>query len=152
MKYEVAVQADPDWSGSEELLRSAARHTLKYEAAEEGSLTIVLTNQDAVRDLNRSFAGEDRPTDVLSFVDGTVDPESGRLYFGDIIIAADIARDQADKAGHSLIAELSLLTVHGTLHLLGHDHLEKQEKQRMWSAQKAVLDALDNQLVEGHTE
>jgi probable rRNA maturation factor len=89
---------------------------------------------------------------VLSFVDGTADPDGEGSYFGDIIIAADVAREQADDAGHALTAELVLLTVHGVLHLLGHDHHEEEEKRKMWSSQEAVLAALNVQLADGRTD
>lgn len=149
MKYRVEVKNDSNWAGVEETLISAAVHTLEHQSAEQGSLTIVLTDREAIRELNLTFAGEDHPTDVLSFVDGTADPDGEGSYFGDIIIAADIAQDQADDAGHALTSELVLLTVHGVLHLLGHDHRDQQEKRRMWSSQEAVLEALDVQLADG---
>jgi probable rRNA maturation factor len=152
MKYRVAVKNDSDWPGVEETLISAAVHTLEHQYAGQGSLTIVLTNREAIHELNRTFAGEDHPTDVLSFVDGTADPDGEGSYFGDIIIAADVAREQADDAGHALTAELVLLTVHGVLHLLGHDHHEEEEKRKMWSSQEAVLAALNVQLADGRTD
>jgi probable rRNA maturation factor len=143
MSYEIQVQTDSRWQDYEHALIQSARQTLAHQSVVTGSLTIVLTDANRVRDLNVTFAGEDHATDVLSFTDGSEDPESGQLYFGDVIIAVDIAEKQAQKAGHTLSAELSLLTVHGVLHLLGHDHADEDEKRSMWAAQKEILDSLE---------
>jgi probable rRNA maturation factor len=144
MRHKIEVRTDPGWPEYEELLMRAAVTALEHESAENGAMTVVLTDAESMRELNRTFAGDDYPTDVLSFVDGTIDPESGLRYFGDVIIAVDIATDQADQAGHSLSSELKLLVAHGVLHLLGHDHAGAEEKKRMWSAQTEILDSLEN--------
>ncbi len=109
------------------------------------SLTILLTDNEQMQQLNRDFAGLDEPTDVLSFPVGDPDlllPEELMGYLGDIAISMMKAERQAEKGGHSLTAELQLLTVHGVLHLLGHDHYEAEDKEIMWAAQKAILDSL----------
>jgi probable rRNA maturation factor len=64
-------------------------------------------------------------------------------YLGDIAISVPCAKRQASERGHSETAELQLLTVHGILHLLGYDHLEADDKDKMWSIQRTVLDRLD---------
>ncbi len=120
----------------------AAREALRHEEAPEGDLTVVLASARRLQALNRRFAGEDHTTDVLSFVDGSRDAETGRLYFGDVVIAVPVAEAQAAAAGHSLQAEMSLLAVHGVLHLLGHDHARPEERRRMETAQSAILAAL----------
>lgn len=143
MRHKIEVRADPRWSEYEESLIRAAERVLNHECAETGALTVVLTDAEAIRELNRSFAGEDHPTDVLAFVDGSIDPESGFRYFGDVVIAVDIAADQANQAGHSLGSELNLLVVHGVLHLIGYDHAHTEEKEAMWSVQVEILDLLE---------
>ena len=105
------------------------------------TLTVLLTDDQQLRVLNRDYRGFDETTDVLSFTDGTELPEMG-LYLGDIAISVPQAQRQADQQGHPLLDELRLLTVHGVLHLLGHDHAEPEEKERMWSAQEIVLNQL----------
>ena len=120
----------------------AALAALVAEKAESGALTIVLTDEAQMQTLNRDFSGKDISTDVLSFPDGTVDPDLNLMYFGDIIIAVPIAHEQAKRAEHSTNNELMLLTVHGTLHLLGFDHILPQEKERMWAHQERILDRL----------
>ncbi|MBL0348565.1 rRNA maturation RNase YbeY [Candidatus Villigracilis affinis] len=70
------------------------------------------------------------------------DPETGAQYLGDIVISIPRAMLQAQAGGHPLEAEVQLLVVHGTLHLLGHDHAEVEEKARMWQAQAEVMSRL----------
>ncbi len=123
-------------------IERAALAALDVEKAESGTLTIVLTDEGQMQTLNREFSGKDIPTDVLSFPDGTVDPDLNLLYFGDIIIAVPIAQKQAKRAEHSTSDELMLLTIHGTLHLLGFDHILPQDKDRMWAHQERILDQL----------
>lgn len=139
MIHRVYLRCDPAFGRSATGLADAARIALDHEEAPPGELTVVLTSTARMQQLNRDFAGEDRPTDVLSFGDGTPDPETGLVYFGDIVIAVPVASDQASAAGHTLAAELGLLTVHGVLHLLGHEHAQAQERSRMEAAQEAIL-------------
>jgi probable rRNA maturation factor len=84
----------------------------------------------------------DAPTDVLSFPASESDPETGTPYLGDILISIPRATIQAQVAGHAVEEEVQLLVVHGTLHLLGHDHAEAEEKARMWKAQAEVMSRL----------
>lgn len=142
MTHEVSFQSEPRWQNLIPALERAVLQTLQHVSAESGMVTIVLTDRGAIRDLNRTFAGEDHATDVLSFSDGSIDPETGQKYFGDVIIAVDVAHEQAEQAGHSLESELVLLSVHGCLHLLGFDHAADEEKKEMWSQQHEILASL----------
>jgi len=124
----------------EGLLEQAALTALKHQAApEDAELTIVLTDDDQLQALNRDYLGIDSPTDVLSFPSGETDPETGSPYLGDILLSMPRAASQAESAGHGLEAESQLLVVHGVLHLMGHDHAESEEKERMWQAQAEIL-------------
>ena len=125
------------------LLERAAQLTLDSESTDSDSdLTIVLTDDSQLHELNRDYLGVDAPTDVLSFPADEEDPETGVRYLGDILISIPRAKQQAEAAGHSPEAEVQLLVVHGTLHLLGHDHAEADEKARMWKAQAEVMSIL----------
>jgi probable rRNA maturation factor len=125
------------------LLERAALRTLEVESASTDSdLTIVLTDDAQLHELNRDYLGVDAPTDVLSFPADEEDPETGIRYLGDILISVPRARQQAEAAGHPLESEAQLLVVHGVLHLLGHDHAEAEEKARMWRAQAEVMSKL----------
>jgi probable rRNA maturation factor len=126
------------------LLETAVITTLQQQQAPPADLTLFLTGDDHIQQLNRDYLGHDRPTDVLSFPAGAPMPgmETMAAYLGDIIIALPYAARQAAAAGHDPDAELQLLAVHGTLHLLGYDHANPDEKAHMWSAQTAVLTQL----------
>ncbi len=125
------------------LLERAARFTLDLEPdSADADMTIVLTDDAQLHELNREYLGVDAPTDVLSFPASETDPETGAQYLGDIVISIPRAMLQAQAGGHPLEAEVQLLVVHGTLHLLGHDHAEVEEKARMWQAQAEVMSRL----------
>lgn len=109
------------------------------EGAAPGSVTVRLTDEAELRRLNARFADADRATDVLSFPNGDPDSEGTGVYFGDVVIALPVARANAQAAGHDVGAELILLAVHGTLHLLGHDHADKLARGAMWERQDQIL-------------
>ena len=126
-----------------DLLEHAASLALEHEMQSlDSELTIVLTDDARLQELNRDYLGIDAPTDVLSFPASELDPETGAHYIGDILISMARAESQAIAAGHPLESEVQLLVVHGVLHLLGHDHAEAQEKARMWKAQADILERL----------
>ena len=124
----------------DELVEKAARMTLKRQSGPvEADLTIVLTNDQQLQELNLQWMGVDAPTDVLSFPSDEIDPETGNRYLGDILVSVQRALEQAKAAGHAVESEIQLLVVHGVLHLLGHDHVEVEEKTLMWKAQAEIL-------------
>ncbi len=123
------------------LIERAANAALAHESA-QGDLSVVLTGDDQLRELNRDYLGIDAPTDVLSFPVSETDPDSRSAYLGDILISVPRATQQAAAAGHPLESEVQLLVVHGVLHLLGHDHASHAGKSRMWAAQAAILDSI----------
>ncbi len=132
----------------EAMIRAAAAAALTHQGiTDPAALTILLTDDDALHQLNRDFRQVDTPTDVLSFPGGDVLPGSGLLYLGDIAISVPYAARQAQTEGHGLPAEMQLLTVHGVLHLLGHDHMEPNEKAEMWAAQAAILQNLGAEIL-----
>lgn len=122
-------------------LEASAQVTLQAASAPvQADLTIVLGDDVQLSQLNRQFLGIDAPTDVLSFPAGEVDPDTDRPYLGDVIISAE--RAQAQAVSHSLEDELRLLVVHGVLHLLGYDHAEQADKEKMWGLQREILQRL----------
>lgn len=126
-----------------ELAEKAAAVALKHQSAPaESDLTIVLSDDTQLHELNLQWMNVDAPTDVLSFPSDEIDPESGNRYLGDILISVQRAAEQAKAAGHAVEAEVQLLVIHGVLHLLGHDHAETDEKAKMWQAQAEILTAL----------
>jgi probable rRNA maturation factor len=135
------IHIESEFSFPEELLERAARSALEHQS-QDGELSIVLTDDARLQELNREYLGIDAPTDVLSFPASETDPQTGARYIGDILISIPRAQTQAAAAGHALESEVQLLVVHGVLHLLGHDHAEPEEKKRMWQAQAEILDSL----------
>ncbi len=130
-----------EWAG---IIETAVSITLQQQKiSPPAAVTLVLTDDTAVQQLNREYRAMDKPTDVLSFPAGEPMPGMDSPYLGDIIISVPFAERQARTSGHPPIAELQLLAVHGTLHLLGYDHADKEEKAEMWGAQTAVLTLLN---------
>lgn len=126
-----------------DVLERAANTALEHESHSLSvDLSIILTNDARLQELNLNYLGIDAPTDVLSFPASETDPDTGARYIGDILISMPRARAQGEAAGHALEAEVQLLVVHGVLHLLGHDHAEAEEKARMWRAQAEILERL----------
>jgi len=118
-------------------------------AAEETELSLIITDNEAIRELNRRFRGVDAPTDVLSFGAGAEEhfvtaPES-RPYLGDVVISYQRALAQSEELGHTVAEELKLLIIHGILHLLGYDHEEEAEAQEMREREERILS--DGQMV-----
>ncbi len=147
--HTVDVQIDDRYKAVVEpsSLRRAAEMTLEQHPLEDtNSLTVVVTGDQALRELNRRHRGLDRTTDVLAFPNETrgpfVDAPGIPRYLGDVIISFPTAKRQAIEAENDLSAELQLLVVHGVLHLLGYDDQAEPERARMWQAQRAVLEEL----------
>ncbi|HSM70160.1 MAG TPA: rRNA maturation RNase YbeY [Anaerolineales bacterium] len=137
------IHIESTFTFSKDLVERAAKAALEHQSqSSDSDLTIVLTDDAQLKELNRDHLGIDAPTDVLSFPASESDPETGARYLGDILISMPYAARSAEKAGHGLEAEVQLLVVHGVLHLFGHDHAEAQEKARMWKAQTEILESL----------
>ncbi len=124
------------------LLKKAINNTLGYSKRPDVEITLQLTDDESMRQLNRTYRGYDKTTDVLAFTQDHVDPETGRVYLGDVVISVEQARRQAEEHHQTLNEECALLAVHGTLHLLGYDHADADEKREMWDIQGHLLDCL----------
>ena len=130
-----------------EALEHAASHVLLMENLQEGTmLSVVISTNEHIQDLNLKFRGIDAPTDILSF-DADPLPEEMReeddaptgQYLGDIVIGLPYVATRALNTGHSVHDELMLLVVHGTLHLLGYDHDSADAQREMWAIQAQAL-------------
>ncbi len=145
----IQVQISEDLSSGtppDVLVRAAEECLVYHQTSGEPELTILLTGDDHLHQLNLEYLDVDAPTDVLAFPADYVDPDTETAYLGDILISLERATLQAQAGGHSLVAELELLVVHGVLHLLGYDHSEPDEKSKMWVAQTEILARLGNPL------
>lgn len=128
-------------------IRRAAEEVLRQEGMEEAcELSVLLTDDGGIHEINREFRQVDKPTDVLSFPMGDMDPRTGRLLLGDMVLNVDRARTQGEEFGHGADHELLYLTVHSVLHLLGYDHVDEGEmKREMRAREKAVMAVLEPQ-------
>ena len=125
----------------EELVKKAVEAALAYEEWEyDCEVSVTFTDNESIRELNREYRDIDRATDVLSF---PMDDEGDNSVLGDIVISLERAKEQAEEYGHSLSREISFLTVHSVLHLLGYDHetVEEDEKE-MFAKQEDILNKL----------
>lgn len=125
-------------------LNEVALATLKKEQAEDAFVSIVFVDKDEIQELNREYRGIDKVTDVISFAFEDTEnklPDSVRVL-GDIYICIPRMKKQAKEYGHGEKRELSFLTVHGLLHLLGYDHMSEEEEKIMFSLQDEILDGL----------
>ena len=160
----VTIQKDLPSPLPEKLLRSAALAALDAALPEQDcQLTLALCDDDTIRALNAQYRGTDTVTDVLAFSpshsgpwqghdDAEPAPDEAPTAFptppneppdlGDVVVCFPQALRQAAAAHHSVQRETALLVIHGILHLLGHDHYEKQEKALMWSLQNQALTTL----------
>lgn len=149
MSHTIEVQVDEPFQAQvqSERIRLAVLAALAHQRVTEAcELAVVITDDEALRELNRRYRGVDAPTDVLAFPNETRGPFVSApgfpRYLGDVIISFPRAASQAVESGHPTEAELQLLTVHGVLHLLGYDDEAEEGRSQMWQAQSEVLQAL----------
>ena len=119
------------------------KEVLRVEKIEENvEVSLSIVDKDEIHILNRDYRDVDRPTDVLSFpLDEEGFDQDGNpiLLLGDIVICLDVAKNQAADFGHSLEREIMYLICHSTLHLLGYDHIEEDDKKEMRLKEKEVM-------------
>lgn len=121
-------------------IRRAALAVLEAEEMDEPcDLSVLLTDDEGIHVINREFRQVDKPTDVLSFPMGDADPQTGRLLLGDMVLNVNRAKAQGEEFGHGPEHELSYLTVHSVLHLLGYDHVDEGEMKRAMRAREKVI-------------
>ena len=136
------------------VIRRAVNAALKYEGVGfDSEISVTLTDNEGIHELNREYRGVDRPTDVLSFplFDGGVPEdmevadegeEKIKIPLGDIVISMEKALEQATEYGHSFEREIAFLCVHSVLHLLGYDHeLSEEDEKEMFRRQDEILEA-----------
>jgi probable rRNA maturation factor len=142
----VEAGVEPSW------LEDVAQRVLKAEkAGAKSEVGIVVTGQEMVQQLNRNFRGQDEPTDVLAFsvrdeAEGLprfILAPDGLSHLGEVIISYPQAQVQAEEHGHSLQKELTILLIHGLLHLLGYDHEEADAEKKMQSREKELLELIE---------
>ena len=137
--YEIV---DNDMYKDYDYLDSVIEATLKHEKAENAIFSIIFVDNDEIHRINKEYRNVDRITDVISFA---FEDSKDLLYndfrmLGDIYICIPQMKKQAEEYGHSEKRELSFLTVHGLLHLLGYDHMNEEDEKKMFGLQEMILD------------
>ena len=121
-------------------LNGVINRTLKELKVKNAIFSIIFVSMEEIHELNKRYRGIDRPTDVISFaLEDDADKIMDFRVLGDIYICIDKMKEQALSYGHSNKRELSFLTVHGLLHLLGYDHQTKEEEELMFGLQEKIL-------------
>ena len=144
-----------------EIADNVIEAALDYEKCPyECEINVILTDNQGLHEINKECREMDRPTDVLSFPMVTYEnpsdfenveeeqpecfhPETGELMLGDIIISLDKVKEQAEGYGHSVEREYAFLLAHSMLHLMGYDHMEKEEETVMFQKQEEILKSLN---------
>jgi probable rRNA maturation factor len=152
---EIVIQIDEPFSEkvNVELVEQALAATFRLcgstsITAETSTVSVVITDNETIQQFNRQYRGIDAPTDVLSFANTPLPdfPDDAQMttahHLGDILIAYPVAEAQALAAGHAAPEEITLLAVHGALHLLGFDHDTPAHKKKMWAAQHQIMTEL----------
>ena len=124
-----------------EVLSDLLEFAANKQQVKDVVFNIIIVDNEYIHQLNKTYRGVDRPTDVISFAledNGACETEFGRIL-GDIYISIDQARIQAKEYGHSLKRELAFLSIHGFLHLLGYDHMTEEEEKEMFGRQEWIL-------------
>ena len=154
MKHKITVSRTGRGLGSENahlLIKRAAAAVLELEGVEDCcAISVLLTDDAGIHELNLEFRGVDAPTDVLSFPMNELtpgefdpemceyDPETDAILLGDMAISLERARAQAEEFGHSADREISYLAVHSVLHLLGYDHMDEGEEKRLMRSREEL--------------
>lgn len=148
------VGSEEEQAAYADLFETVALKVLETESVTVPvEISVTVTGNDEIQELNRDYREIDRVTDVLSFpmwdYDGQApaevlalaetDPDTHEVCLGDIVICLPRAKEQAEEYGHSLKRELAFLTAHSMLHLLGYDHMVPEEESVMFAKQEAVL-------------
>ena len=148
---EIEIRTEPETLAVSEEEMAAVRRAIltvgRLYDAEKTEVSVTLTDDAHIHVLNRAYRSVDRPTDVLSFaLTESEEPEivggRGHEVLGDLVISLERVAAQADEYGHSALRELSFLTVHGMLHLLGYDHMEEADRREMEEEQRIVMEEL----------
>lgn len=127
------------------ILNKVLKRTLKLENVKNSFFSLVLVDEKTIQDINKNYRNIDKVTDVISFA---FEDNDKRLYnniriLGEIYICIPRMKEQAIMYGHSEVREIAFLGVHGLLHLLGYDHMEKDDERIMLSKQEMILNGFN---------
>ena len=140
-KYEIINETDENVEELKEIPK-LLEFALKKQNINNAIFNIIIVDEEAIHEINKTYRGKDSVTDVISFAleDDKTFIKTDYRILGDIYICLEKAKSQANEYGHSFLRELSFLTIHGLLHLLGYDHIEIEDEKVMFDLQEMILD------------
>jgi probable rRNA maturation factor len=157
MEISILIEEGLEFDLDAEWLQLMMEKTLIAEKVPSNvEISLVITGQERIQELNRDYRGLDQPTDVLSFSlseqkdvipSSFIGPPDGVLHLGEVIISYPQALIQARERGHSIKKELAVLIVHGVLHILGYDHEKPEMEAAMQAREKEILESLEKELI-----
>ena len=135
------------YNSYQEIYESLLNKTLKHLSLDfDPYISVTVVDNDYIHEINRNYRHKDAPTDVISFAFMDDNPDRDALFhsgkmvvLGEIYISYQKAEDQAKEYGHSIEREMKFLFVHGLLHLLGYDHMIKEDEEIMFRLQDEIL-------------
>ena len=143
MEIEIFNETSENLDKELKIVHEVLIHGLEKLKIEEAIFNVIIVDNDYIHNLNRDYRNIDRETDVITFA--LLDDKTFNLdvrMLGDIYISIDKAKSQSVEYGHSLLRELAFLAVHGMLHLLGYDHMKKEDEIVMFKLQEEILDEM----------
>jgi probable rRNA maturation factor len=156
IEEDLEVDIDTEW-----MQRIIERPLMEEDVPPNIEISLVITGQERIQELNREYRGLDKPTDVLSFSmaeqkeeeveedeepTSFIGPPDGVLHLGEVIISYPQAAIQAKERGHSVKKEMAVLIIHGVLHILGYDHEKSEMAPAMEAREKEILQGLKKEL------
>lgn len=138
--YEIINETKEEVKELEEV-KKLVDFALDYQKVKNSIFNVIIVNEDKIQELNKNYRNIDRVTDVISFAleDDNTFIETDMRILGDIYICIEKARSQALEYKHSFLREISFLTIHGLLHLLGYDHMKEEDEKIMFKLQEMIL-------------
>ena len=138
--YEIFNETNYDLKKETDKLYELLAFALKREKLDNVEFNVIFVDSNTIHDINKTYRNVDRVTDVISFaLEDNKTIELDHRLLGDIYICVERAEEQAKEYGHSFLRELAFLTIHGLLHLLGYDHMKKEEEKIMFQKQEDIL-------------
>ena len=124
-----------------EKVKDLVEFALKYQKINNAIFNIIIVDKQEIHKINKIYRNKDSVTDVISFAleDDESFIQTDFRVLGDIYVCLNKAKQQAEEYGHSFLREISFLTIHGLLHLLGYDHMTKEEEEIMFNLEEMIL-------------
>ena len=142
MEYEISnlTNRGVDTTNMERVIKEVSKEL----DVSNGIVSFVFVDNERIKEINKTYRNKDSETDVISFafMDEEINPATDFTNYGEIYISLEKAESQSIEYGHSFDRELCFLTVHGLLHLLGYDHMKKEDEIKMFGLQDKILNNL----------